>query len=152
MRIGQLIIQAIKTGFPLFPFVMGLIQHLAPRVVQAQGYASQPIRVYNSILAGCKFAVAFTRAYLKLGVQHVCLMNRDALVNTYVDDAPFHATGQPEDLVRVLTQTALDFGHTFEHRFPVQDLRGSGYRPHYFLVHQSWSQLGTLRPDDRGLT
>ena len=56
--------RAILEGFPLQSLYFSLIQHAAPRALQAKGFTSDPVAVHNSILAGCKNAVALTRAYL----------------------------------------------------------------------------------------
>ena len=43
---------------------MALQQHLAPRIIQAQGFCGDPIQITRSILQGCICSVGFTRAYL----------------------------------------------------------------------------------------
>ena len=63
LNISVLMREGQATGFPLGPMAYALQQHLAPRVLQANGFSSTPTKVNQSISAGCKFSVPFTRAY-----------------------------------------------------------------------------------------
>ncbi len=71
----------------------GLSQHLAPRVVQAQGYMGEIVQPEISILAGCKLSAAFTRAYLKQPLQEVISSNKRLHVGVHIDDVPITTTG-----------------------------------------------------------
>ena len=73
-----LLTNAIKCGFPTVQLAFSLQQHLAPRLIQANGFSSQPIPIYKSILAGCKFSVAFTRALLKDPMKIIYLNHKNA--------------------------------------------------------------------------
>ena len=57
--------ESIKHTFSLHELLITLYQHLAPRVIQLHGTCSEPAQVWNSILAGCRFSSALTRALLK---------------------------------------------------------------------------------------
>lgn len=66
--------KASKAGFPLRVLNTVIQQHLAPRALQARGYTTQPVEGNKSILAGCKFSVALTRACL---VEEVSRLDRE---------------------------------------------------------------------------
>ena len=71
-----------------------LQQHLAPRVLQANGFSSAPARVNKSILAGCKYSVPFTRVY---GLRQFIILNRnnpEANTELFVDDTSMHAAAE----------------------------------------------------------
>ena len=64
LGIVELILAAIKCELPMDVLIMALQQHLAPRIIQAQGFCGDPIQIIRSILQGCICSVGFTRAYL----------------------------------------------------------------------------------------
>ena len=84
--------EAIKTEFPIRKLCFALQQHLAPRVLQANGNSSKPLLVNQSILAGCKFSVAMTRMYLKRRFTTIAKEEPKANPTLFVDDSSMHAT------------------------------------------------------------
>ncbi len=82
---------------------MGLLQHVAPRVIQLQGVCSRPVSITRSILAGCKFSVAFTRVYLKEEYNNInqAIINQ-ARIEAYVDDSPITAQGRRQRVLETL--------------------------------------------------
>lgn len=80
--------RAIKAAFPVQILNTTMQQHLAPRALQARVFTTNPIEVNRSILAGCKFSVALTRAYLLEEVSKVDVVHA-ASISTYVDETPF---------------------------------------------------------------
>ena len=62
LDIVELILAAIKCELPMDLLVMALPQHLAPRIILAQGFCGDPIQITRSILQGCICSVGFTRA------------------------------------------------------------------------------------------
>ena len=61
-----LIDKLIDNGYPLHEANMSLQQHMAPRILQCEGFSSQPIVVHRSIIAGDMQSVDFTRNYLSI--------------------------------------------------------------------------------------
>ena len=53
--------EAVKTSFPLSVLSCLLQPHLAPRVIQANGFCSESSQVSRSILAVCRSSVALAR-------------------------------------------------------------------------------------------
>jgi len=80
MDLRVLMVEAIHTDFPLGPMAFSLQQHMAPRVLQANGCSSTPIIIWKSILAGCKLSVPFTRVYGQR--EYVKLTNKHKEANT----------------------------------------------------------------------
>ena len=68
-------VNAVETNFPFSPLCFALQQHMAPRVLKANGCVSKAINVNASILAGCKLSVPITRLYsmrnLKMLIEQV---------------------------------------------------------------------------------
>ena len=91
MDVVTLLQQGILTYFPPHKMALALQQHLAPRVIQANGFSSKTISIFQSILAGCKFSVAFTRAYLLRAYQKIDTDNPAANLGVLVDDTSFFA-------------------------------------------------------------
>ena len=83
--------EGIRTKFPLGPMAYALQQHMAPRVLQANGCTSKPTKVNKSIIAGCKYSVPFTgvyglRRFIRLAEDH-----KKAKPELFVDDTSLHA-------------------------------------------------------------
>ena len=66
LDIQELLNNALELGFPSDLLVMAMAQHLAPRVLQAEGYSSMPIEVCRSILQGCILSVCVLLGYIYL--------------------------------------------------------------------------------------
>ena len=94
LDINKLMVNAILCEFPLDQMAFALQQHMAPRVIQADRCSSSPQVIHKSILAGCKFSVAFTRVYLQKAMKHICSKHKDANPEVFVDDTSMHNTGQ----------------------------------------------------------
>jgi hypothetical protein len=75
-------------------------QHLAPRVIQANGFSSNPINIIKSIAAGCKSSVALTRVYLKPGIKPIAKKYKAAHVGTFVDDTSLQSVGATAEEVQ----------------------------------------------------
>jgi len=88
-----LMVEAIFTRFPLGPMAFSLQQHMAPRVLQANGMSSVPITVCRSILAGCKYSVPFTRVYALREYTQLAKQHKHANPELFVDDTSMHAKG-----------------------------------------------------------
>ena len=87
-----LMIEAIKADFPLGPMAFSLQQHMAPRVLQANGLSSAPVNVNKSILAGCKYSVPFTRVYALRSYKQLTRQHKHANTELFVDDTSMHAS------------------------------------------------------------
>ena len=66
---------------------MALQQHLAPRIIQAQGLCGDPIQINRNILQDCICSVCFIRAYLMDDVSYLAKENPEADPTVYVDDS-----------------------------------------------------------------
>ena len=84
--IELLLHEAIQLDFPADILVMALQQHLAPRVIQAQGYSSLPMEITNGILQGCLLSVCLTRLYLLRDIRALADSNPEANTTVFVDD------------------------------------------------------------------
>ena len=91
--IDRLIYEAISTGFPPVELSLALQQHLAPRIIQASGYCSNPTQVYKSILAGCKHFVSITRTLLLNLMKKLILTLPEAKPRVHVDDTSMLSVG-----------------------------------------------------------
>ena len=106
-----LIQNALDEGFPPVMLALVLQQHLAPRVIQANGFSSDPMSVVKSILAGCKSSVALTRVYLKPGIKPLSKKHKQAHVGTFVDDTSMQSVGAYfEQVSDKLVPALADFG------------------------------------------
>ena len=81
LDINKLMVNAILCEFPLDQMAFALQQHMAPRVIQADRCSSSPQVIHKSILAGCKFSVAFTRVYLQNAMKHICSKHKLSLIH-----------------------------------------------------------------------
>ena len=86
LDIKTLLEEALETEFPTTLLSFLLQQHLAPRIIQANGFSSDPLNVYKSIIAGCKSSVALTRVYLKRAIAHIDKRYPEANTKVFVDD------------------------------------------------------------------
>ena len=90
--IPHLIGESIQVQFPPGEMCVSLQQHLAPRVIQVNGFSSLPVTVVRSILQGCKYSVAFTRAYIQRRMKRLHARFSDANTRVYIDDTSMFAT------------------------------------------------------------
>ena len=86
ISIPILIGKAMGLGFPLLDMMLTMHQHLAPRVLQCEGFCGQPILITNSIPAGCKHSVALARLLLLEGMSDLTIDHPQSLPKAYVDD------------------------------------------------------------------
>jgi len=92
LDIVELVKEAYANDFPLDQLTLALQQHLAPRVIQVNGFSSELIQVFRSILAGCKHSVALTRAYLMRNMLHTTTKHPETHTSLFVDDTTMQAT------------------------------------------------------------
>ena len=71
VNIPALLDQSMLARYPARDLSLALQMHLAPRVLQLSGYTSDPVNIYNSLLAGCRHSVAMTRSLLLDSLQHI---------------------------------------------------------------------------------
>ena len=109
ITIEKLIADANLLNYQLGELALCIAQHTAPRVIQSIGACSRPIEIFNSMLAGCSFSIALTRAYLMADFKQLVTNNPDAKISTFVDGAPIHAPGNKYDLFQILVQAGLEF-------------------------------------------
>jgi hypothetical protein len=103
-------LQAIRTGFPLDRLAFALQQHIAPRVLQANGYSSIPMQVWKSILAGCRYSVAMTRMYLQEDMVSLVHEHPQAKTELFVDDTSMHSDGPDnQSVIDILVPAMLSF-------------------------------------------
>ena len=103
-------VESIFTGLPTERMAYSLQQHIAPRVLQANGCSSRPIRICKSILAGCKYSCNFTRVYLQRRMVKLCSKHPNANPELFVDDTTMNATGDTnEEVLSSLIPAMLSF-------------------------------------------
>ena len=111
-----LMIEAIHTNFPLGPMAFSLQQHMAPRVLQANGMSSTPINVCKSILAGCKYSVPYTRVYAIREYKQLAKQHKNANPELFVDDTSLHAKGDTTfEVEEVLLSAMTTFKKIVQH-------------------------------------
>ena len=84
--INILLEQALYSEYPTTSLLLALQQHLAPRVIQVSGFASTPVNITHSILAGCQQSVPLTRALLNKNMSKRAKEHPKAPPNVFVDD------------------------------------------------------------------
>lgn len=87
--IQQLLCEAVFSEFTPLELCLSLQQHLAPRTIQASGFSSESMQVFNSILAGCRNSVAMTRVLSMRDMKRVNEENSAASPSVHVDDTSF---------------------------------------------------------------
>lgn len=90
--------KANELEFPVLDCLLTLHQHLAPRIIQCEGFCSEPILITRSILAGCKHSVALTRFPL-------------APPKVYVDDTAQLTAGTAKAAMTNIYNSIYDFVH-----------------------------------------
>ena len=104
--------QSMVTGFPTRALVWTLGQHLAPRVIQAEGIVSTPQQVTRSILAGCKHSVAIVKMYLHADLTHMQQTHTQTHISAYVDDITVEARARSTQELAIAT---IDAMRQFQH-------------------------------------
>ena len=89
--ISLLLEEAVFTRFPFVILAYLIQQHVAPRVIQANGFSSEGITVFRSIIAGCKTSVALTRVCVKRALTILYNTYPESNPEVLVDDACMHA-------------------------------------------------------------
>ena len=72
ININVLLSEALHTDYPPVHMAFAMQQHLAPRMIKLHNFLGKPIEVCNSIIAGCRQSVPFTRVYMKRELKNVC--------------------------------------------------------------------------------
>jgi len=98
--------KAVEHVFPILDLVMTMLPHIAPRVIQWDGFCSRTIITNTSILAGCKHSVALTRVLFLTGITNTCIENPLAAPQVYVDDTAMLTAG-PDELAYIMMSTAV---------------------------------------------
>ena len=106
-----MITEALTNKFPVTGLNYILHQHAAPRVVQFKGsLSSRTLAMLKSILAGCRFSVAMTRALVMQSYTELIDKHRDVTLSVHVDDTPGYAEANTkEEVFKALTK----FGESF---------------------------------------
>ena len=93
LDLTTVMVESVCTGFPQKQLAYALQQHMAPRVVQANGRSSMPINIRKSILAGCKYSKAITKSYGQRNFVELVEDHHDANPELFVDDTSLRASG-----------------------------------------------------------
>ena len=97
--------------FPLIDSAILLQQHLAPRVIQANGLLSLAMEVSNSILAGCGYSWDLTRALQIDLLSNINNTHSHANIKSFIDDISMFAKGKMDHYVlQVLIPAEITFG------------------------------------------
>ena len=100
LDLTTVMVESVCTGFPQKQLAYALQQHMAPRVVQANGRSSMPINIRKSILAGCKYSKAITKSYGQRNFVELVEDHPDANPELFVDDTSLHASGDSYQHIR----------------------------------------------------
>ena len=133
--IPTLLVEAVKNDFPASILAFVLQQHLAPRVIQANGFTSFPIEVTRSIIAGCKSSVALTRNYLKRSIKDIVIKHDDVDTGVFVDDTCMQVVSN-------------DFSETLDTLVPAVVMFGDKVK----ALHLSLSDKATVTASSRKLS
>ena len=106
---SDLIEAAMELDFPPLPLYLAMLQHLAPRRLQCQGFVSPAILPLQSILPGCLFSIPFVRLYLRRSFSTVVSSNPAVNHGAYVDDVGQLATGGLGNSLLAITNAAHSF-------------------------------------------
>ena len=94
IKIAELIDRAADTQYPPVDMALALQQHLAPRVIQAEGFSGFHMCIHNSILAGCKQSVSMTRALLYQSMYTLHATHKKVYTGIHVDDIALLASSE----------------------------------------------------------
>ena len=115
--IELLLREAIELDFPPDILILALQQHLAPRIIQAEGYSSVPIEVSNGILQGCILSVCFTRLYFLRDLHRLTQKHKDADVTVYVDDTSCDTVQDTlEEAINIVAPFEDDFAEAMSNK------------------------------------
>lgn len=104
-----LVNKAREPEFPVLDIMLTLHQHLAPRIIQCEGFCSEPILVARSILAGCKHSVALTRLLLLTDITGLVVDHPLAPPKVYVDDTAQLTAGSATAAMTSMYNSIYDF-------------------------------------------
>ena len=93
MTLSFLIGECIKSNFPLQVLFLTVQQHVAPRLIQNNGFVSHPLTVSKSILVGCKQSLALSRGLLLRVLSLHFKAHPHAPPSTFVDDTAMITAG-----------------------------------------------------------
>jgi len=88
--------KALEHIFPIVDLALIMQQHMAPIIVQCDGFCSRTILTNTSILAGCKHSVALTRLLFLTGMQQLSIDSPLAMPRVYVDDTAMLTAGDKQ--------------------------------------------------------
>lgn len=97
INISKLLEEAVYCKFPFKQMSFALQQHLAPRMLQTNGYSSRVASIFKSILAGCKFSVAFTKSLTQRLLTQIHEEQPKANLGVHVDDTSMMSFGIHND-------------------------------------------------------
>ncbi len=114
----------LNHDFPKAAFSIAIAQHMAPRTLQLGSFSAIPQIVNSSILAGCGFAIAFTRCYnldpclaIQQDVNAYASVHDSGNVelDVYVDDcAQFSYASTESEVIHRMVHAAESFCHNME--------------------------------------
>jgi len=104
-----LISRAKELEFPVLDIMLTLHQHLAPRIIQCEGFCGEPILIARSILAGCKHSAALTRLLLLSDIAGLVIDHPKAPPKVYVDDTAQLTAGSATNAMTNMYNSIFDF-------------------------------------------
>ena len=91
----------MNLAFPPRILILVLEMYLAPRAVKMGNAVSNFVQVYNSMVAGCTFAVGMAKIYLKQPSDRVAQAPEGVAARCYVDDCHLRGTGATQELLEL---------------------------------------------------
>jgi len=101
--------RALEHNFPIIDLALTMQQHMAPRIIQCDGFCSRTIITNTSTLAGCKHSVALTRLLFLTGMKKLAIENPFAAPQVYVDDTAMIAAGDRDTTLTNMAKAIKDF-------------------------------------------
>ena len=109
--IPVLVSKAKELEVPVLDIMLTLHQHLAPMIIQCEGFCGEPILITRSILAGCKHSVALTRLLLLTDITGLVIDHPLAPPKVYVDDTAQLTSGSATTAMTSMYNSIYDFVH-----------------------------------------
>jgi len=101
--------KALEHNFPIIDLALTMQQHMAPRIIQCDGFCSRTIITNTSILAGCKHSVALTRLLFLTGMKQLSIENPLAAPQVYVYDTAMITAGDKDTTLTNMAKAIKDF-------------------------------------------
>ena len=107
--IARLLREACRLRYPMLVLRLGIIMHMAPRLLRTYNFIPGLVQPRNGIIAGCSQSTAFARVLLHgvLGRIHDSPWYGMVSIRSFVDDIRHTGRGKPPHLLHQMRDTAI---------------------------------------------